>query len=770
MYISILDINSDNSDIEILHHIENLGIDYFISKFPEINTLEKKDQNYIIYCNYLNLYLIDDICDEKCIIYKNLILEIKKNISLIDIWLLVREEYKKEFWENLLQILFTLDTDIDSLYDNCVKNRNIMQYICQTKYWDYQNNTNTFLEYYLYKQYSKNNDIKFLENRLFNLIFPILKKKETRKYVVSWFSEVYNQNLLRKNISNNSNDHNIIESDIKILIIASVCLKTFIRGINLSKLEKICLKYSLDEDSKILWIDNPVNFKIEYTYLTQSFFINHKLLEISLINLYEELELNVRDVKYLNSKLKTEENPYYMQALKVRIDTLEKRVDTINILLSKNSEFIDECNIFYQNTLYWIDSNKENFTENSLLVTDTIINNFNIYMKNQKTCSKFLDKSFYSLFLVFLKQNHITKNPHVISLFIKLFNESLYTNDIVKGFCNDKCPQIIDCLINAYINLDKSFESNGNEKLMPQLLIIDIFNYLNFNMEIKYDIQIVIDKNQIIFKKFINIFIGNLSNIADNTFTNLRDLAKKQKENPNHEELENCEINVKHYIFELTHCFNLLKTLTNFYPNYFVQIGITDKFTSTINFMVYELLGEKKNELKIINPEKYNFKPILFLEYIYSILINMLGNEDFKKSIAYESRYYNCKYYDNLIKILIKSDKITLFDIENIKFIVTEIKNYYLKLKDEEDVEIPEEFCDPIMSTLIENPIILPNTDIFMDKDIITRHLLSDEHNPFNREKLTIEMLEEWNKKDEIMAKINEFNHRLSDWKSKIDL
>ena len=66
------------------------------------------------------------------------------------------------------------------------------------------------------------------------------------------------------------------------------------------------------------------------------------------------------------------------------------------------------------------------------------------------------------------------------------------------------------------------------------------------------------------------------------------------------------------------------------------------------------------------------------------------------------------------------------------------------------------------MGTLIENPVILPNSDIFMEKDVILRHLLTSEDNPFNREPLTKSQLEEYNEREEIKEKIAEFQERIN--------
>ena len=71
------------------------------------------------------------------------------------------------------------------------------------------------------------------------------------------------------------------------------------------------------------------------------------------------------------------------------------------------------------------------------------------------------------------------------------------------------------------------------------------------------------------------------------------------------------------------------------------------------------------------------------------------------------------------------------------------------------------------MSTLIEKPIMLPN-NIVMDYSVISRHLLNDESNPFDRSKLTIEILEEFNKTAPIIEKIKQFKKKLEAFKSSI--
>ena len=52
-----------------------------------------------------------------------------------------------------------------------------------------------------------------------------------------------------------------------------------------------------------------------------------------------------------------------------------------------------------------------------------------------------------------------------------------------------------------------------------------------------------------------------------------------------------------------------------------------------------------------------------------------------------------------------------------------------------------DEFIDPMMCELMEDPVLLPTSGNVMDRKHITRHLLSTPNDPFNRQPLTEEML-----------------------------
>lgn len=93
--------------------------------------------------------------------------------------------------------------------------------------------------------------------------------------------------------------------------------------------------------------------------------------------------------------------------------------------------------------------------------------------------------------------------------------------------------------------------------------------------------------------------------------------------------------------------------------------------------------------------------------------------------------------------------------------LVGEIADFALKVgqleKEEKEnqkalEDAPDEFLDPIMSTLMIDPVVLPSSKVTVDRTTIARHLLSDQTDPFNREPLTMDQVKS---DEELKARID---------------
>ncbi len=63
---------------------------------------------------------------------------------------------------------------------------------------------------------------------------------------------------------------------------------------------------------------------------------------------------------------------------------------------------------------------------------------------------------------------------------------------------------------------------------------------------------------------------------------------------------------------------------------------------------------------------------------------------------------------------------------------------------------------DPLMDTLMADPVQLPS-GVIIDRPVIIRHLLSSNQDPFNRQQLTVDMLEPAR---ELKAKIEQWKRQ----------
>lgn len=81
-----------------------------------------------------------------------------------------------------------------------------------------------------------------------------------------------------------------------------------------------------------------------------------------------------------------------------------------------------------------------------------------------------------------------------------------------------------------------------------------------------------------------------------------------------------------------------------------------------------------------------------------------------------------------------------------------------------EKIEYPPEFQCTLTLANITDPVMLPLMEDFFDKTSIVTQIYHDPIHPYTRDPLTIEILEEFNKRPEIIQKILDFNDRKNKW------
>lgn len=190
----------------------------------------------------------------------------------------------------------------------------------------------------------------------------------------------------------------------------------------------------------------------------------------------------------------------------------------------------------------------------------------------------------------------------------------------------------------------------------------------------------------------------------------------------------------------------------------FLRDEMVSRLAEMLNYLLERLCGQRCSDLKVSNPEKVSWKPRLLLKRIMETYIHYATDDDkaFAVAVARDGRSYNAELFVRAIAIARNKHILRPKDIEAFSRVAEAARLAHEADNQEEENlgDIPDEFLDPIMSVLMRNPVKLPTSGNVMDRAIISRILLSDKVDPFNRKLLTEDMLEE---DVELKKRIDEF-------------
>ena len=159
-------------------------------------------------------------------------------------------------------------------------------------------------------------------------------------------------------------------------------------------------------------------------------------------------------------------------------------------------------------------------------------------------------------------------------------------------------------------------------------------------------------------------------------------------------------------------------------------------------------------------------------------MINLSKNDLFNKLMIQDKRSFNITYFEDeisqyiynysnkKIKILPKfiSKPYNSYSEEEALQFISKLKDTISK-EENASVEPPEVFLDPIGCMLMDDPVTLPSSNIVLDRTIIIKHLLNTSNDPFTRENLTINDLDEFNNQTEISEKMKKLKEEIINWK-----
>lgn len=257
------------------------------------------------------------------------------------------------------------------------------------------------------------------------------------------------------------------------------------------------------------------------------------------------------------------------------------------------------------------------------------------------------------------------------------------------------------------------------------------------------------------FVRFVNLLLNDVTFVLDESFgsfkkiheltTELRSPAaatmeeavKKEKE----ELLEDHKGRAKSYMGLTTETISMLKLFTEALATSFTMPEVVQRLADMLDYNVDALVGPKQSNLKVEDPDQYGFNPKQLLSDLLDVYLNLRKKKNFHLAVARDGRSYKPSNFHNATALMERFALKSRDELHSFKQLQDAIAEAHAADQQaEEDLgEIPDELLDPIMGSLMEDPVLLPSSKQIVDRSTIRSHLLSDPTDPFNRVPLKIE-------------------------------
>lgn len=255
------------------------------------------------------------------------------------------------------------------------------------------------------------------------------------------------------------------------------------------------------------------------------------------------------------------------------------------------------------------------------------------------------------------------------------------------------------------------------------------------------------------FVRFVNLLLNDVTFVLDESFTaftqihdltaELRSAAsldttqRQEKE----EALTQAQGRAKSYMQLTNETVSMLKLFTEALSDSFTMPEIVQRLADMLDYNLDALVGPKQSNLKVENPSEYGWDPRNMLSEIVDVYLNLRQKERFQLAVARDGRSYKPQNFNQATHIMKKHGLKSAEEIRTFEAFAAAVQ----KVKEADDVDEedladpPDEFTDPLLATLMEDPVILPTSKTVIDRSTIRSHLLSDPNDPFNRAPLKIE-------------------------------
>ncbi|KAL9097339.1 MAG: hypothetical protein Q9165_000766 [Trypethelium subeluteriae] len=366
--------------------------------------------------------------------------------------------------------------------------------------------------------------------------------------------------------------------------------------------------------------------------------------------------------------------------------------------------------------------------------------------------------------ITFLRSSEYIKNPYLKSGLVTILFHGVWPQwNRSKGILGDELngmPFALDHLLHALMKFYIEAESTGThtqffDKFNIRYEIFQVIRCIWSNSVYRENLATEARVNVDFFVRFVNLLLNDVTFVLDESFTafnTINGLSKElapstssslsQQERTDKEEaLQAAQGKAKSYMQLTNETVSMLKLFTDALADSFTMPEVVQRLADMLDYNLDALVGPKRKNLHVENPKEYSFDPKTLLSELVDVYLNLGGKESFRVAVARDGRSYKPNNFeaaqDVMKRYALKSpDEMTRFS--TLAFQIARAKEE--EEEEEQDLgEIPDEFLDPLVFTLMEDPVILPASKTTIDRSTIRSHLLSDPTDPFNRSPLKIE-------------------------------
>ncbi|KAI9016597.1 ubiquitin elongating factor core-domain-containing protein [Hyaloraphidium curvatum] len=393
---------------------------------------------------------------------------------------------------------------------------------------------------------------------------------------------------------------------------------------------------------------------------------------------------------------------------------------------------------------------------------------------------------FVTFALVVLSNAHLVRNPYLKAKLVEVlfsFTFPMYRDaqgrpvgrlDGVFSSHPLSRRKLIEVLTRFYVDVEQTgMHSQFYDKFNIRYNISQILKAV-WEIREQRERMIEVSQNHDFFVRFVNLLMNDTTFLLDESLTKLAEIraiqlemadpsfaAKPQQHRQEREAaLRTDERAATSYLSLGNETLHMLQYLTAeaAIVGPFMAPEVVDRLAAMMDFNLAALVGPRCTELKVQNPQKYRFDPKRMLSELVRTYLHLEHRDEFVQAVARDGRSYHKRHFDRAASILMRNNLLKREDADTLAAFVARVESVSKHdTAAEEDLgEVPDEFLDPIMFTLMSDPVILPGSKTTVDRTTIRSHLLSDAHDPFNRQPL----------KYEDVIPNTELKQKIDDWKS----